>query len=231
MEMVRKAEKRATQRFNALVPIMVRSGRAYTTTDSMAHRWRPDLILWYEPTPEFLAMLPDRVRHDLATEVERVQHTVKEPTVQHSAGSVRKPHKSNEEVKKEKNVPLVKQDQIVDTTTNDQTVVPSDQAVAGRSYMDVSRSNDGAIVSTTLAPNPAHETTMLLVRLDAPRHITVTLHDISGRTLREIAQVEVTEAGERGIAIDLKGVRGGIYLIAVTTDKGERAVQRLALTQ
>lgn len=67
------------QEFNKNVNTLIRAGRwiavslptgiTYTEQDSINKRWRPDLVLWFEPTPELIAHLPERYRSTIEQEV------------------------------------------------------------------------------------------------------------------------------------------------------------------
>lgn len=51
------------------IAVSLPTGIAYTEQDSLNKRWRPDLILWFEPTPELIAHLPERYRSTIEQEV------------------------------------------------------------------------------------------------------------------------------------------------------------------
>ncbi|MBI1222310.1 MAG: T9SS type A sorting domain-containing protein [Bacteroidetes bacterium] len=44
-------------KLNELIPVRVRSGQIYSLDDKINQRWRPDIIIWYEATPEILSIL------------------------------------------------------------------------------------------------------------------------------------------------------------------------------
>jgi hypothetical protein len=44
--------------FNQLIPVLVKTGRPYTAIDQVEKLARPDYLLWYSATPEFLKLLP-----------------------------------------------------------------------------------------------------------------------------------------------------------------------------
>jgi hypothetical protein len=235
-ELSSKAKRWLAQRFNTLVPIIIRTGQPYTSADSAAKRWRPDVILWYDPTPEFLAALPDHMRRKLVSELAAAGHgdAVAEASPRTSPRS-----RDNDQQRRVRVSQRVAKDTarsrsgvpVIDSVHNDTPLPTNDAAMTGGPYLDAWRTADGAVISSMLFPNPAHQETTLLLRLDAPRLLTVALHDLYGRKLREIMQFEMTSPGERGVAIDLGGIREGIYLIAVMTEKGERVVQRVVLAR
>jgi hypothetical protein len=65
-------ENELMERISTLIPILVRSGDAYTAQDKQKKRWRPDVILWYEPTPQFLEWLPELLGKEIGTEYEAI---------------------------------------------------------------------------------------------------------------------------------------------------------------
>lgn len=52
-----------------LIPIYVASGEEYYLSDYLLRRWHPDCIFWYEPTPQFLAILPREIRKQIVYEL------------------------------------------------------------------------------------------------------------------------------------------------------------------
>jgi hypothetical protein len=66
-------------------------------------------------------------------------------------------------------------------------------------------------------------------RLSEPRTVTIGLHDLSGRFLKELAPPVDMPAGESTTTVSLDGVGGGTYLIGVGTGDGKTAVQRVVV--
>ncbi len=96
-------------------------------------------------------------------------------------------------------------------------------------YMENWRTTAGAVIETVLYPNPvlaADGNTTLAYKLDTPRQVTITLHDMFGRELASIDAGHKTP-GSYTVDIPLAGRESGVYLIVLSTDKNERAVQRL----
>lgn len=56
-------------RVNKWIAIAVPMGIPYTEQDKANKRWRPDFILWFEPTPELVAALPEQYRQALTREL------------------------------------------------------------------------------------------------------------------------------------------------------------------
>ena len=65
---------------NTLIPIYVKSNEEYHFTDYLMKRWRPDCIFWYEPTDEFLALLPQDIRRQLTYELALISDATQIPS-------------------------------------------------------------------------------------------------------------------------------------------------------
>ncbi len=90
------------------------------------------------------------------------------------------------------------------------------------------RSTDGALKATTVYPNPTSDGGVTLrYSLVEPRLLTVTLLDLNGSVVRELVSNQWRQSGEGQMAFTLNGVPAGMYLLAIATDAGERAIQRL----
>lgn len=62
-------------RVNRWIAVSVPSDIASTEKDDATTHWRPDLILWFEPTPELVAALPERYRQVLQQELHIAENT------------------------------------------------------------------------------------------------------------------------------------------------------------
>jgi hypothetical protein len=112
-------------------------------------------------------------------------------------------------------------------------LVPPEEACKSfddkESFFEICRLNSGALGNMSLSPNPvshAEEVTCSF-KLTAERKITITLHDISGKYITTIMKNENKTPDDYNININLSGIAKGVYLVAVTTDRGEQVVQRL----
>lgn len=74
-----RGETELMARISTLIPILVRSGDTYTAQDKQKKRWRPDVILWYEPTPQFLEWLPELMGKEIGSEYEAIKHNQPAP--------------------------------------------------------------------------------------------------------------------------------------------------------
>lgn len=186
-----------------LVPVMVRTGRTYIPQDSLAPQHRPDCIFWFEPGRDFLDRLPADVR-------ERVERETS------LAGRLRDVERAANS-----SAPEVRASIASDILAT----------VGENPYMDVLRGAAGAVMESRIEPNPARERALLSYRLSAPRTVSLALHDITGRHLRQLAPAEPVDASLRTQDVDLRGLAPGIYLVVISTDRGERAVQRMIVEQ
>lgn len=100
-----------------------------------------------------------------------------------------------------------------------------------RPYLDLLRASDGAIVATSLAPNPTRDRSTLTIELRDARTVSIAVMDIQGREVRPVARGRGMSAGKESVMIDVAGLKSGIYLVAVSTDRGEQAVQRIIIPQ
>jgi hypothetical protein len=107
----------------------------------------------------------------------------------------------------------------------------SARMTGARPYLDLLRATDGAIAESGLAPNVTRSRSVVSVDLQGPRVVTVALVDIYGRSLRTITKGESMPAGRHELSIDVAGLPPAIYLVAITTDRGEQVVQRLIVPQ
>ncbi|TAE26409.1 MAG: TonB family protein [Candidatus Kapaibacterium sp.] len=149
-----------------------------------------EYLLWYDPAPEFIALLPERYRVGLQREVETAKKyatTCEIPT---------------EEEKK---------------------------AVAG--YFDSWRSCDGVLKITNLYPNPANIQATVRFTLREARSITLTLHNLNGERLAILEPTPLLPAGEHDLPLDFTGRNIGVYLLALSTDKGETAIKRVMIVR
>ncbi|MBS1914446.1 MAG: T9SS type A sorting domain-containing protein [Bacteroidetes bacterium] len=176
---------------NRLVAILVHGPAGKGTPDSNA--WRPDCILWFDPSPELLSRLPARIRGRLEVEIQSADALAQHRNSDDSAAAA-----------------------------------PVRERVAGeRPYLDELRNNAGAVVETTVLPNPTHEYAAISYRLLQPRVVEISLHDVAGRRLRQVTAPTQQQAGRIDVPIDVSGLSPGMYFVAIRTDGNERAVQRL----
>ncbi len=196
---------------NTFVPVKVSTGRTYTAHDSALGFTRPDMIFWYEPTPQLLALLPDTLHVELTTELARVDSTMHK--VDSSLAAIDSPSVS------------------IDPNNSDNQKVPPLSVNAdsiSRAFFDISRSINGAIAASLVYPNPANGEFTIQYTLNDARTVNITMHDINGKQIRNLGE-QSSPKGTWSLQAQASGISPGIYLIALTTDKGEQAVQRIII--
>lgn len=154
------------------------------------HSQGDEYLLWYDPTPEFISLLPERYRSGLEKEL-----------------AVAKKYATKCEI-------------------------PTDEerkAVTG--YFDSWRSCDGVLKITSIYPNPTNINATVRFSLQEARSITVTVHNLNGERLAILEPTPVLERGEHELPLDFTGRNIGVYLLALTTDKGETAIQRIMIVR
>lgn len=93
-----------------------------------------------------------------------------------------------------------------------------------------SRSSQGAVASTSVYPNPATDGgATLSYILTEDRTISVHLHDLSGTPVQTLVDPIRRLAGRGQLAFTWSTLPKGIYLVVLSTDRGEQAVQRLII--
>lgn len=220
LQMSEQGAEKLRRRINTLIPILVRTGQPYTEADRRARRFRPDVILWYEPTSEFLEQLPPRIASQLRVELAASELLAAANRINPDATIAvqRKPDLRGGEhevqVREERAAGVVAE--------------YVDRVVGGEKYLDVWRTSAGAIEGTYLYPNPAPEgRTTLHYKLLENRLVSVTLFDIWGRRIRELVSPESRTAGEGEFALGCGDLPEGMYIVVLQTDKGEQSVQRI----
>lgn len=89
-----------------------------------------------------------------------------------------------------------------------------------------------ALVGASMFPNPTtSDHAMVEYTLNDERRVAVSVYDITGTRLRDIAVTEPRATGTYKDAVSFEGIPNGYYLLAVTTDKGEQSVRPFILNR
>lgn len=112
-----------------------------------------------------------------------------------------------------------------------QTVAPNavDGVAGERPYLDALRGTNGTLAASAAFPNPARDRATVSFTLAGPRKVAVTLHDVAGHRVREVVPAADRAAGAHELEADLSGLSDGVYLVVISTDRGERTVTRLII--
>ena len=127
-------------------------------------------LFWYEPTGNFLAVLPPDIRSDILQRLNRLRGVDAPPPA--------------------------------------------------------------ALARASVYPNPATSDVVTVdYTLSEERSVAVSVYDITGVRLRDIAVTEPRATGTYKDAVSFEGIPNGYYLLAVTTDKGEQSVRPFILNR
>jgi hypothetical protein len=175
------------------------------------------VILWYFPHPEVLGALPHRVQLQLRDEVESIEAGI--PTSDTALANYHKwiscTHYQLDSILSAN-----------ETTTRSDIGNP---ASTGSCYLSFCTITSGGINSAPIFPNPAHDALTVGYRLMGRRIVTITLHDINGAQVRQLVAPHLRDAGRWEMRGSIVGVMPGIYLVVISTEKGEQVVQRVII--
>ena len=96
----------------------------------------------------------------------------------------------------------------------------------------IAERGDGSVpaLAASIHPNPiTGGTATVEYTLNEPGRVAVSMYDVTGERVRELAVSEQQEKGTWQQSISLDGMAGGLYLLAVTTDHGQQSVQPVIL--
>lgn len=74
-----------------------------------------------------------------------------------------------------------------------------------------------AVMELNAYPNPAGKSTTVSFTLSDASSVTLTVRDIQGRIVRELAQSQEFGAGQHSLALDLSDLRSGVYVLSLQT--------------
>lgn len=177
-------------KLSKLIPIYIRLGSSII--EGTNKKYGADIYLWYYPTPEFVAALPNRYRIPLQQELDVITDVV------------------------ECKMPV---GQVCERITGEKT------------FFDFCRKSSGSIAMVQAYPNPASNQVTCRYQLTNQRSVTITLHELSGKFLRELMAQQNVTAGIHEPELQLRDIPPGAYLIAVKTNTGDQAVQRIIVQQ
>jgi hypothetical protein len=168
---------------NTLIPILVRVDRQDTSFKRISdiagvkdRQWRPDVILWYEPSEALFNLLPEDISNEIRKEYTAIQQHEPSPGCKH---------------------------------------FESCQIVTGK------------INSYSIYPNPCEDELNLTIDIQEDRSFTISLHDISGKEVKNYGEQLIQVKGEKEYHFSLNGLNSGMYMLLITSSKGEYIVQRI----
>ncbi|HYF03260.1 MAG TPA: T9SS type A sorting domain-containing protein [Patescibacteria group bacterium] len=217
-----KVEKLAQKKYsnpNVLIPILVRAKEQFPKNPTQPFSWKENFIFWYDATPEFIAALPERFKSTLVLEGRAMQSlAMQAEKAENDLAAIPSPQQVLKEIQRKE----------LKVESQEILIPEREKHLTGETYFDVWRGASGALVSSQIFPNPVTgKRATVKFSLKEDRNVIITLHDIFGRRIAELTRGAFLKSGEHSLEVLLKGTERGIYLIAIHTDKGEQAVQRL----
>jgi hypothetical protein len=107
-------------------------------------------------------------------------------------------------------------------------VVPNVPQPLEHASLQETRTSQGAVAGSMLFPNPTTDGgATLSFSLTAARTLNLSLLNLNGEKLMDLARNVYRTAGDGQLAFGLHDTAPGMYLVVLETDQGERVVQRL----
>jgi len=94
-------------------------------------------------------------------------------------------------------------------------------------FFDICRMENGVVKDVSVYPNPVQPNSKCVFTLDEPRNVMITLHNTNGVLLKMLADGKKFQAGPHEIPLEFRDTPAGAYLVAVMTERGEKAVFRV----
>jgi len=167
---------------NELIPVLVRSGQTYTLYDKIHRYYRPDLILWFKPTPEILAIIESGGQEAVWGDI--------------------------------------KSTEIPDTTS---------EGVDCR-YTEVCRNKVGVFRDQKIFPNPAVGYSNFSWTAEEASDYSIKLYALNGKEVRAYEGLKASE-GKNQYMMDLSNLPPGIYMVILTSAKGDEMHERLVVRE
>lgn len=160
-----------------------------------------DVVFWFAPTDEFFKILPDSIGNELAKEYKKLNRN---PDTSAVASKEKNPFRQNKQINGE-------------------------NAGDNCKYFEVCRTNSGAITNTLIYPNPASTQFNLILGLQGSRTIKISLLDIQGKLIKELAPAVLKTDGRHSYSFQIEDINRGVYLVLIESDQGEQSIQRLVV--
>jgi hypothetical protein len=99
-----------------------------------------------------------------------------------------------------------------------------------QSVQNTTPSSASVVSNTTVYPNPVRTSkTNIHYRLSEARSVAFSIHDILGKKIVDCGSLAERPQGEYDFELNIGSIPAGIYLVVITTDKGEQSIQRIAV--
>jgi hypothetical protein len=235
--------------FNRLIPVYIRA-RSSATATAVGESCRPDMIVWLDPTPELIALLPSDWRQRLAPLKSGTAQELSLANQDRSAagktsgrsddeahaGNKRSIDPQRKESREESPRSTAASGDVGESLAADSSgpVVHDERyresALPGATTGEMQMPSEG-IDSIDLQPNPVSGVGALRLLMAAERRVAVSLHTVQGARIRLLADDQDLDSGEHRLMLSFAGVPRGLYLLVITTDRGEIVVRRVMVRQ
>ncbi len=140
------------------------------------------LIIWFEPTLEFIEKLPEQIKRKLSPELEAMP--------------------------------------------NDYETCPTPPVTGGQPHFDVWRACSGAVENLKTYPTPVEDVLHFKYTLAEDRQISMYVCNLNGEVIANPIKYENYRKGCVEDQINVGYLNSGMYLLVISSDAGEKAVQR-----
>jgi len=96
-----------------------------------------------------------------------------------------------------------------------------------QSYFDMCRLDAASIRSVTVKPNPVHTVGNATIELLRTTTLSVSLYSSAGNYVTDLTARQEYGAGTHTLPLRFDGVASGLYLLTITTTKGEHVVRQI----
>ena len=192
-----------SEKLNHLIPVLVREATTVTHNDAENRDYDNGVIMWFENTKEFCEALPNLVTEYIITPQKGTVLTVNV-------------HKDGKEMTLDE---LLKK--YPDGNPNDSKkyeVVVNEPLILS-----------GIFSNALVYPNPASTKATVRFNLTQARSVAFSVHDITGKRMIDAGTLNNLSAGYHEHELQLGKLPAGIYLVVLTSDKGEQSVQRIVV--
>jgi hypothetical protein len=108
-------------------------------------------------------------------------------------------------------------------------ICDAEPVTGSETIMDVWRSCSGAIENMMVFPNPTNGPVSVSFKLKEERRVSISLHDLTGKLIAQIAPETTINSGEYKENFNLKNISPGMYLLVAQTHYGEQTLQRIII--
>ncbi|MGE3800273.1 MAG: hypothetical protein AB7H80_04570 [Candidatus Kapaibacterium sp.] len=225
-QLYQKAEREFLE-LDRMIPIIISSPQPFTLEDSLRGECPKTVILWYRATPEFKEKLPTnwRERMTIAGSPSLSSQTLQGRSREESVASTSTVREDPASQRGESNAKVSPGERLPRSRVSRSST--AEDGVAGNMTARIIEERPGAILEAKLTPIPVKGVGSLQLRLAEGRTVALSLHSIAGSRLTLLSEDTFMAEGEHRSSINFGGATPGIYLLAISTDRGELRLLRV----